>query len=113
MLGDHFDRPFHRCFVEESTGVDGSMLESTPHRCCVDRCSQLVVLASCSQLARDLVANHLQAARKSLATRLQLASQSIFRGSEMLPQTDKIDPRGVKIRQERPETPQTALGAPF
>ena len=75
-------------------------------RCCVDRCSQLVVLASRSQLARDLVANHEQAARKSIATRLQLAFQSIFRGSEMLPQTDKIDPRGIKNRAE------TAQGAP-
>ena len=89
MLGDHFDRPFHRCFVEESTGVDGSMLESTPPS----------LLRRSMQSARR--------ARQSLATRSRSCCKSpIFRGSEMLPQTDKIDPRGIKNRAE------TAQGAP-
>ena len=78
------------------------------------------VSSSCSpsrsHLARGLLANQMQAARKSLATRLQLASQSNFRGSEMLPQRHNIDPRGVKNRtkivQGAPRSAQECPRAP-
>ena len=78
------------------------------------------VSSSCSprrsHLARGLLANQMQAAGKSLATRLQLASQSNFRGSEMLPQRHNIDPRGVKNRtkivQGAPRSAQECPRAP-
>ena len=65
-----------------------------------------------SHLARDLVANRMQAARKSFATRLQLASQSNFRGSEMLPQRHKIEPRGIKNRAKIAMGPRSAQEPP-
>ena len=70
------------------------------HRCFADRCSQLVVLASRSQLAHQSLASLLKVSCWPLANHSQIVSNShpnfSSEGRKSAPGRTKIHPRGVK-----------------
>ena len=142
MLGDHFDRPFHRCFVEESTAVDRSMLESTPppllrrsmqstrrarqslatrsRSCCKSRASRSQVNRNPSPTRIPIDLQRVGNASPDGQNRPsgdQKSSRNRPGGSQERPRAPKSPPRapksGPRAPQERPKSlPRAARGRP-
>ena len=120
MLGDHFDRPFHRCFVEESTGVDGSMLESTPpsllRRSMQSARRARQSLATRSRSCCKSPASRSQVNRNPSPTRIPIDLQRVGNASPDGQNRPSGDQKSSRNRpggsQERPRAPKSLPRAP-
>ena len=120
MLGDHFDRPFHRCFVEESTGVDGSMLESTPppllRRSMQSTRRARQSLATRSRSCCKSPASRSQVTRNPSPTRIPIDLQRVGNASPDGQNRPSGDQKSSRNRpggsQERPRAPKSTPRAP-
>ena len=120
MLGDHFDGPFHRCFVEESTGVDVSMLESTPplllRRSMQSTRRARQSLATRSRSCCKSPASRSQVTRNPSPTRIPIDLQRVGNASPDGQNRPSGDQKSSRNRpggsQERPRAPKSPPRAP-